>query len=110
PTDGPVMLDAAGDRWRFSGLGCSQGEVAAGRARGYDVSELRREGLEPVGVDSTGQVAFGYRDRSSNRVQLGHASSLQAARVALDLPADAVASELPHRAFDTNPLVRDRGQ
>jgi glycosyl hydrolase family 42 (putative beta-galactosidase) len=110
PTDSPPMLDAAGDHWRFGGLGCSQEEVAAGRARGYDVAELRREGLEPVGVDSTGQVAFGYRDRSSNRVQLGHASSLQAARVALDLLAEAGASDLSHRAFDTNQLVSDTGE
>lgn len=110
PTDSPPVLDAAADRWRFGGLGYSQEERAAGRARGYDVAELRREGLEPVGVDSTGGVAFGYRDRGSNRVQLGQASSLQAARVALDLLGEAGAHNLSHREFDTNQLVSDTGE
>lgn len=110
PTDAPAMLDAAADRWRFGGLGYSEEEVAAGRTRGYDVAELRRQGLEPVGLDGSGRAAFGYRDRSANRAQLGRASSLQAARVALDLLAETGDANLSHRALDSNQLVTDTGE
>jgi hypothetical protein len=110
PTDSPVAVDAGADRWRFGGLGTSEEEVAAGRSRGYDLADVRRLGLEPIGVDSTDRVAFGYRDRSANRVQLGPATSLEAARVALDLLAEGGDANLSHRAFDTNQLVSDTGE
>jgi hypothetical protein len=110
PTDAPESLDAVADRWRFGGLGYSEEEVSAGRARGYDVADLHRQGLEPVGLDSAGRAAFGYRDLSAGRVQLGRTSSLHAARVALDLMGETGAPNLSHRALDTNQLVTDTGE
>ena len=61
-------MDAAADRWRFEGMGYAGDEVAAGRTRGFDLTEVRRQGLEPIGVDTSGRAAFGYRDRSANRI------------------------------------------
>jgi hypothetical protein len=110
PFDGPAAVDAAADRWRFDGVGYSGEDVVAGRARGFDLADVRRLGLEPIGVDASGRAAFGYRERSANRVQLGRVSSLQAVRVALDLLGQAGARDLSHRALDANQLVSDTGE
>ncbi len=110
PFDCPLAAEAPVDRWQFGGVGYSQDGIAAGRTRGYDVADLRRLGLEPIGTDAAGRVAFGYRDRDKGRVQLGRASTLQATRVALDLLGEAGQTPLSHRALDTNQLVSDTGE
>jgi hypothetical protein len=110
PFDGPATAEAAADRWQFGGMGWSEEGVGAGRTRGFDLTDVRRLGLEPIGVDASNRVAFGYRERSANRVQLGRATSLQAARIALDLLGEAGAPPLSHRALDTNQLVSDTGE
>jgi hypothetical protein len=109
PFDSPAPAAAALDRWQFRGIGYSE-EVAGGRTAGYAGADLQRLALEPIGTDRSGQVAFGYRDPDLARVQLGQATSLQAARVALDLLGQTGSAPLSHRALDANRLVSDTGE
>jgi hypothetical protein len=96
---------------RFDGFAGDAGTTRTiSGERLYVVQDLRRIGLDPVGVTTDGALALGFRDNRTHTWSLGQTDPSTAAAAAWDALGSLGPSHIRHSAPATGRTVSDTGQ